>query len=265
MAAFKPGEALDAYKQAYDLSHDPALLYNMGRALEALEDYPAALDRYEDFSRQASPELRARVPKLDEAIASLRARVAKLAVECNVPGARVLVRDHTVGEISAPGQPLVVSLAAGPATVEVEADGYTSFVRSIVLPGGGAIAVQAQLIPRALAGLLVVDSQPPGAAVLVDGRALGDAPVEASVKSGSHDVVLRLPGFRETSTTVVVGLGERRMVTIKLGTTTPITQKWWFWTGIGTILATGAVVTYAAFTERPPGRGTIMPGQGSAP
>ncbi|MGH7271059.1 MAG: hypothetical protein ACREJ3_11565, partial [Polyangiaceae bacterium] len=74
MAAFKPGEALDAYKQAYDLSRDPALLYNMARALEALEDYPAALARYEDFARQAPPELRARVPKLGEVIASLRGR-----------------------------------------------------------------------------------------------------------------------------------------------------------------------------------------------
>src|SRR5579863_2360188 len=62
MAAFKPGEALDYYKQAYELTRDPALLYNMARALEVLEDYPEALARYEDFARLATPELRARVP-----------------------------------------------------------------------------------------------------------------------------------------------------------------------------------------------------------
>jgi hypothetical protein len=99
----------------------------------------------------------------------------------------------------------------------------------------------------------------------VDGRVLGNAPVEASVPSGSHQVVVRLPGFLETSTSVVVGVGERRAVTVKLGTTTPITQKWWFWAGIGAVVATGAIVTVAAFTERSPGTGTIAPGRTGAP
>ena len=141
MAAFKPGEAFEDYKRAYEITRDPALLYNMGRALEALEDYPSALARYEEFSRLASPELRARVPKLDEAIASLRLRVAKLSVVCNVPGARILVRDRTVGDTAAAGEPLVVSLVAGAATLEVDADGYAPFVRSVVLPGGSSLAV----------------------------------------------------------------------------------------------------------------------------
>jgi hypothetical protein len=265
MAAFKPGEAFEAYKQAYEITRDPALLYNMGRALEALEDYPAAIARYDEFSRLAPPELRARVPKLDEAIASLRQRVASLSVNCNVQGARVLVRDRAVGDIPAPGEPLVVRLVAGPATLEVDADGYNPFLRSIVLPGGGSIAVQVQLVPKTVAGLLVVDTQPAGATVVVDGRALGNAPVEASVPQGSHDVVVRLPGFRETRTSVVIGLGERRVVTVKLGTTTPITQKWWFWAGVGTVLATGAIITYAALTERGAATGTIPPGQTQAP
>jgi hypothetical protein len=265
MAAFKPGDAFEAYKRAYELSRDPALLYNMGRALEALEDYPAALDRYDEFSRLASPELRARVPKLDEAILSLRLRVARLSIVCNVPGARVLVRDRTVGSTASPGEALVVSLAAGPATLEVDADGYDPFVRSLALPGGGSLGVQVQLIPKAIAGVLVIDSEPLAAAVLVDGHALGSAPVETSVGSGPHEVVARLPGFHETTTTVVVGVGERRVVTVRLGKTTPITQKWWFWAGVGAIVATSAIVTYAAVTERAPGSGSIPPGQTRAP
>jgi hypothetical protein len=265
MAAFKPGEAFADYKRAYEITRDPALLYNMGRALEALEDYPSALARYEEFARLASPDLRARVPKLDEAIASLRQRVARLSVACNVPGARVLVRDRTVGDTASAGEPLVVSLVAGAATLEVDADGYIPFVRSIVLPGGSSLAVEVQLVPKAIGGLLIVETLPAGATVLVDGRALGNAPVEASVRSGPHEVVARLPGFVETSTSVVVGLDERRTVTVKLGTTTPITKKWWFWAGLGAAVAAGAIVTYAAFTERSPGTGTIPPGQTSVP
>ncbi len=265
MAAFKPGEALDDYKQAYELTHDPALLYNMARALEALEDYPAALARYEDFSRLASLELRARVPKLDELIAGLRTRVAKLSLTCNVPGARVLVRERTVGETLHQGEPLVIPLSAGKAVLEVNADGYNPFQRSIVLPGGGSISVDVQLVPRAIAGLLVVESDPAGGTVFVDGRELGSAPVESSVGAGTHQLVVRMPGFVDKTTSVVVNVGERRVVSINLAETAPITKKWWFWTGIGAVLATGAIVTYAATTEKSPGSGSIPPGQTRAP
>jgi hypothetical protein len=265
MAAFKPGEALEAYRQAYEASRDPALLYNMARALEALEDYPAALARYEDFARQAAPDLRARVPKLDETIASLRARVSRLSITCNVPGARVLVREKTVGETLPQGEALVVPLAAGSAVVEVDADGYKPFQRSIVLPGGSPLTVDVQLVRRAVAGTLVVASEPRGASVFVDDRELGNAPVEASVGAGPHHVVVHLSGYVDKATSVVIGVGERRVVTLDLGQTTPIAKTWWFWTGIGAVVATGVIVTYAALTERAPGTGSIPPGETRAP
>jgi hypothetical protein len=265
MAAFKPGEALDDYKQAYELTRDPALLYNMARALEVLEDYPEALARYEDFSRLAPPDLRARVPRLDELVASLRARVTRLSVTCNVPGARVIFREKTVGQTLGTHGDLVVPVAAGRGVLEVEADGYIAFQRTLDLPGGGAIGVDVELVPKAVAGLLVVGSEPGGGTVFVDGRELGTAPVEASVGAGNHKVAVRLPGYEETSTTVVVSVGERRVVSVRLGQGTPITQKWWFWTAIGVAVATGVVVTYAALTERSPDKGTIPPFQATAP
>lgn len=261
MAAFKPGDALEDYKQAYELTHDPALLYNMARALEALEDFPEALSRYEDFSRLAPPELRARVPKLDELMASLRARVSKLTITCNVPGARVLFREKMVGQTSPPGEALAVPLSAGQGVLEVDADGYISFQRTLDLPGGGGLKVDIELIPKAVAGLLVVASEPGGGEVFVDGRELGNAPVETSVGAGTHRVSVRLSGYNETSTSVVVSVGERRVVSIRLGQGTPITQKWWFWTGLGVAVLAGTVATYAAFTEKSPDSGTIAPGR----
>jgi len=265
MAAFRPGEAAEAYRQAYELTHDPALLYNMGRALEALEDYPAALVRYEDFARLATPDLRAKVPKLDETVEALRARVSRLTVVCNVPGARVLVREKSVGQTTAHGEPLVVRLVAGKAVLEVDADGYTPFQRSLALPGGGDVAVDVQLVPKALAGLLAVASEPTGGVVFVDGHELGNAPVETSVGAGNHQVAVRLQGFVDKTTTVVVGVGERRAVTLDLRESPPITKQWWFWTGIGVIVATGVGVTVAALTERSPGFGSIPPGRTSGP
>ena len=265
MAAFRPGEAAEDYRQAYELTHDPALLYNMGRALEAVDDYPAALVRYEDFARLASPDLRARVPKLDETIQALRARVARVSVVCNVAGARVLVRQKAVGQTLALGEPLVLTLVAGEASLEVDADGYNPYTRALTLPGGGNVSVDVAMVPKAFAGLLVVASEPAGAVVFVDGRELGNAPVEASVASGNHQVAVRLQGFVDKSTSVVVGVGERRAVTLDLRASPPITKQWWFWTGVGAVVLTGVGITIAAFTERSAGCGSIPPCRTSAP
>jgi hypothetical protein len=265
MAAFRPGEAAEDYRQAYELTHDPALLYNMGRALEALEDYPAALVRYEDFARLATPELRARVPKLDETLQALRGRVARVSVVCNVPGARVLLRQKAVGETLAHADPLVLTVVAGEAALEVDADGYNPYTRTLALPGGGNVSVDVEMVPKALAGLLVVASQPAGGVVFVDGRELGSAPVETSVAAGNHQVAVRLQGFVDKSTSVVVALGERRAVTLDLRESPPITKQWWFWTGLGAIVATGVGISIAALTERSAGSGSIAPGRTTAP
>jgi len=55
-------DALDGYQKAYATSHDPRFLYNMGRALGALTQYPEAVEKLERFKLDAPPDLRARVP-----------------------------------------------------------------------------------------------------------------------------------------------------------------------------------------------------------
>src|SRR5258706_3080976 len=121
MDSLRYGEAVDAYARAYALTKDPALLYNRGRALQALGDFPAALEALEGFDASANAELRARVPKLGELLTEVRARVASLALTCNVPGARVLLRDKVVGTTPFRGP---LRFTAGPANLEVIAEGY---------------------------------------------------------------------------------------------------------------------------------------------
>src|SRR5882762_5860364 len=55
-------QALDKYNQAYDKSHDPAILYNRARALQSLNRMPEALDELERFEREAPPDLKTKVP-----------------------------------------------------------------------------------------------------------------------------------------------------------------------------------------------------------
>ncbi|MBX3208599.1 MAG: tetratricopeptide repeat protein [Labilithrix sp.] len=135
-------EANDLYKRAYATSADPALLYNQARALESMGDYPEALDQLEAFSREAPPDVRAKVPRLEELTADLRARTATIHVTTNVPMARLYVRGKDSGTIE---REATVRARAGNAVVRVEADGYEPFARDLALPGGGSVDVNAEL------------------------------------------------------------------------------------------------------------------------
>jgi hypothetical protein len=257
MEALRHTDALAAYSAAYAITRDPALLYNMGRALQALGRYPEALDRLEAFQASADPALKARVPRLPKLIAELRQRVTKLTIKTNVAGARVLVRDTVVGRSPLPGP---VQVTAGAAEIEVDADGYFPVRRTVQLPGGSDLAVQLDLFSRQTTGVLSVSSSAAGAEVFVDGRRFGVAPVEANVGSGAHRVVVRHPDYRTYETSVVVPAGASKSVAARMQSPSVFT-RWWFWGGVGAAVTAGVVVTVAAMTERPADSGNIPPGQ----
>jgi hypothetical protein len=259
LGALRPGDALEAYKQAYAIAPEPALHYNMGHALEALGNYPDALAEYEEFARVAPPELRARVPRLTELIAEMRGRVTLVSIHCNVPGARVLIRDVAVGTTGGDGT-FSHAFPAGAAMLEVTADGYAPTRQNAVFTAGSVARFEIVLVTTATAGVLRVTTTPVLGDVYVDDKLAGHAPVEASVAAGPHRIVVKSSGMRDTTTQTVVGVGETREVTVDLEKTTPVYTQWWFWTTIGVVVAGGVVITYAAFKARGADSGSIPPG-----
>ena len=260
LGALRPGDALEAYRKAYALTPDPALHYNMGHALEALGNYPEALGEYEEFARVAPPDMRARVPRLAELIAEVRARVTRVSIRCNVPGARILVRDVAVGTVGPDGT-FSQAFPAGPATFEITSEGYAAHRQSVTFARGGEVTFTVALVTKSTAGVLRITTTPVPGDVYIDDNEVGRAPVETTVASGPHRIVVRHSGVRETTTQAVVNVGETVEVTVDLEKTPPIYTAWWFWTGVGVVLATGAVITYAAFKERSPDSGSIPPGR----
>lgn len=254
--------ALTAYERSYALEPNPALLYNRGRALQALGRYPEALDQLEAFRRDASPELKARVPKLDELIKEVGAKVATLSVQSNVSGARVLVRGRQVGTTPI-SQPL--RLNAGKATIEVLSDGYHPFKKSVVLSSGTTLALEAKLYSKNTTGVLEVSSPVPGAIVFMDGKRVGTVPVQAALPAGEHRVVVRHEGYEEAETSAVIQAGRSSRLDVPLDRPPGITSRWWFWTGVGVVVVGGVALTAALLTERSPDEGDIAPGKVSGP
>ncbi|MBX3228748.1 MAG: PEGA domain-containing protein [Labilithrix sp.] len=248
-------DALALYQKAYELSSDPALLYNQGRALEAMGEYPEAIDKLEKFEKDASPSLRAKVPALKELITDLKNRIATLVVTTNAPGARLLVRGKDAGTVA--GE-LKLRTRGGPATVEVAAEGYITFKKDVELAAGSTVKVDAQLQLKKSDAVIFVRSRPPSD-ISVDGKAIGRVPLEFRLPAGRYTLAADAPGYETETVPMTLSLGDRRELDIELRKSPKITGRWWFWASIAAVVVTGAAIgAYVAFTtEREPEPGTF--------
>jgi hypothetical protein len=262
MNALRYEEALSYYERATAIEAHPLLLFNRARALQALHRYPEALEHFEEFKRQASPELLARAGQLDELIERLRSQVGRLEIVCQTPGATILVRGLKVGETPLSG---AVPLNAGPAHISVLADGFFPYETDVVLTGGATEQLAVSLSSKKSHGRVMFRSAVRGAVVFVDGERLGVVPAESSLVAGRHRVSLRHPDFKPSETTFVIGDGEAKVVALELERKPGIFQTWWFWTGASVVVASGVALTVALTTERKADRGSIAPGVVSAP
>jgi hypothetical protein len=250
-------QALAYYAEAYGLTQDPALLFNKGRALEGLGDLPGALAAQEEFAAKASPELKQKVPGLDKLIEDLRARVAVLELHVTPPDAEVRANDRVLGAASAK----TFQLNAGSVKLHIAKEGFFPVDRDVTLQGGRTTVLDITMNSKADRGVIAVRSPISGALVQIDGTSLGMVPTEAPVVPGTHRVQLTHDGYHPSDSTAVVAAGERKEVNVQLEAIEPIYKKWWFWTGVGVVVAGGVAITIAALSERSPDKGTIDPGQ----
>jgi len=138
-AAFDQGRfqaAIDYFQQAYDLSHRPQLLFNIGQAADRLRDDRRALAAFEGFLAQV-PEspmhspTRARVEVLRASIASADAREAEAlrAREAAEAARTTQASSETTGTTSSA------------ATAPNDADGGGRSPAGWILAGGGAASL----------------------------------------------------------------------------------------------------------------------------
>lgn len=258
MDSGRPADALAAYDEAYALEPRPALLYNRGRAHQALEHYPAALDLLEQFERTAPPQVLSKVPSLKEIIREVSGRVTMLVVRCDVAGAQVRLRGQVIGTTPiTPG----VRVSAGAADLEVLREGHQKYSERVSLPGGGTLDVSIKLATKDTRATLRVASSVEGARAMVDGADTGTVPFEVHLAPGSHRVRLEKDGYAPAEALVSLAPLERREMTLALDRHKSIFERWWFWTGVGVIVAGGVTTAIIVGTQTPePKAGTIAPG-----
>jgi hypothetical protein len=87
--------------------------------------------------------------------------------------------------------------------------------------------------------------------------------VESRVAPGTHVVTVSREGHDEEHVEVTIGKGERRDLDITLKEKSSITSRWWFWTGLGVLVAGGAAIAVVAVSgsqTKDPERGDFTGG-----
>jgi hypothetical protein len=146
-----------------------------------------------------------------EIIAEQNALIAKMTLQCNVAGAKVLVDDNTVGTT-----PMTAGIvvARGEHVVTAQADGYLPAYRSVDVPPGGMMMVDMNLEKATkLPAAVKIKSAVPGAAVFMDGIKIAHTPIAnertfAIAAEEPHTIEVRRAGYTAKRETITLGSGE---------------------------------------------------------
>ncbi|MCS3629216.1 archaellum component FlaG (FlaF/FlaG flagellin family) [Salinibacter ruber] len=133
----------------------------------------------------------------------------QLLVTTEPDSATVMVDGQRVGMA-----PVSRTLSSGKHQVRATAEGYVSTEKSVTVPEGRRREVALTLEPRE--GRLVVETDPSGATVRIDGETAGTTPTTSTLVPGEHRVEVEKQGFRSSQKSVQVSQDMRQRIQFSL-------------------------------------------------
>lgn len=164
--------------------------------------------------------------------------------------AEVYLDGDKIGTTPLPG---ALPCPAGEHTIRVVRPGYAPYIDVFKVREGRLTRIEVELVP--ISGVLRLSASVDKARVFIDGQFVGEAPVEADLKIGPHQVRVTRFGYREQSfsITAVAGKVEERALRLqelppgenpyRPGAPPPPRwyERWWVWTGGAAVVAAVAV------------------------
>jgi hypothetical protein len=240
-ALFDRGDAAGAlrkFEQAYQIFPSPKIWFDVGAAERALDRPVEALQAFQRFLDEVPQGPAESRREAQEAVATLMSSLARVKIECPLPGVEVSMDGKPVGVT-----PLASSLWAAPGTHQLAArrEGMAPDVQDVTVVAGSERTVT--LGPRPAEAPATVT-----APVALAPPVAGDGPA-------TTPPVALAPSVAPAPSLVVApppAAGERRL-----------TQRWWFWTAVGAVVVAGVtgivLATRGGSTEVP---GTTLGSQG---
>jgi hypothetical protein len=195
--------ALVEFQRAYELSHDPRVLYNVGVTEKLLTHYARAVDAWEKELKEGASELTpAEVQEIRSSIAIVQQFVTIIDVLANEPDATLYIDDVAVGKTPFTGP---VRIDVGKRTVKLSKEGFLDATQTVDVAAGQRSPVTLKLEPMTKTAIVAITvGGAPSATVYVDGKDVGPAPFKGELTAERHTVEARSPGFVTVGQTVDV-------------------------------------------------------------
>lgn len=253
--------ALVKFQRAYELSHDPRLLWNMAACEKNLRRYARMLRLIERYEKEAGSRLTEQDrQEARQLVDTVRLLVSTVRISVNEPGASVFVDGELVGKTPLP-DPVLVDL--GTHRVRVTKPGYEEATLVQEISGASEIALSFALERQRHQARLIVVAR--GAdSISLDGVVVGRDRFENRVESGRHVVRVTAGSNKPYVTEINLRDGEVRRLDIseQKASSGGLTALW-----IGSGIAAAAGLGLGAYflfrpseTTAPPTIGTIPPG-----
>ncbi len=238
--------AIAKYRQAYELSKDPRLLFDMAvcdRDLHAYARMQALLLRYEqEAAASMAAEQRADV---EAALAAIHDLVGTVNLTVSEAGADVSVDAEPFGRTPL-ATPLVVDI--GRHTVSVKRDGFEPAEQTIEVAGGNETSAAFILVRRVRPAMFRVAADP-GATIVIDKKELAHGSFDGALVPGDHELQVTEPGKKGYETRIALGDGEARTLQVTLEDERHAARWPWIAAGAAVVLAGVAIGGY--FLLRP--------------
>jgi len=208
--------ALAEFEAAYASSHRPAILYNMGSVHARMGHAVEAVDTLRRYLAEGASFIdAARREAVENEIAIQQARIARVQLSLNVPGAEIAIDDVPIGQVGTDA----LRVSAGEHVISARADGFDPIRFRFSVAGSEQRTIALELSARASdAGLLELTANVPGASVELDGHSLGLTPIEFPVglSMGSHTLRITRAGYREQERVVLIAASAHVTLEVEL-------------------------------------------------
>jgi hypothetical protein len=188
--------ALAEFNRAYSLVPNPVVLYNVALVYAALGHPVEAVDALEEVLRSKTGLTDADRIRAEALHKEQSRRVAVLQLDNAPQGAVVELDGIQVGHAPL-DKPLRVTV--GTHIVSIVVPGAHPFKREATVAGGESSHIAIELVPiQRQNSWIAVDTQLPGADIIVDGKVVGTTPSAGTltVTPGKHRVELRRTGYQ---------------------------------------------------------------------
>jgi hypothetical protein len=229
--------AVTKYEQAYGLSKDPRLLFDMAICQKNLRDYARMQNLLRQYVREAGNAISAEDKSAVEgALAAIKNLVATLKFAVSEAGATVVLDGDLIGVTPLGG---TRSVNLGKHTIVVKKAGFDKVEKTIDVVGGSEMEVAVTLSPEVHLAHLVVATDAL-ATIVIDNATAGKGRFDGQVYPGAHEVRVTEPGKVPYKADIDVRDGETRTLQVTLSDEAK--KAIWGWIIGGAVIATGAVV-----------------------